>query len=105
MASLFLRSRDGTAYRHSNCLAGAGRCKSLRLVFAKRKNHSLFRQSSMQHRLHRPCTGGAKRGDVMRESPGAGTIEVAISGVTVRIGHDAPASTIAAVLQALRTGA
>jgi transposase len=38
-------------------------------------------------------------------APGAGTIEVAISGVTVRIGHDAPASTIAAVLQALRTTA
>lgn len=37
--------------------------------------------------------------------PGAGTIEVEISGVTVRIGHDAPATTIAAVLQALRIGA
>ena len=35
----------------------------------------------------------------------AGTIEVAIDGVTVRIGPGAPADTIAAVLRSLKAGA
>lgn len=60
--------RDDTTYRRSSCLADTAKCKSLRLAFAKRKNHSLFRQSSIQRRLPLPCPGGAKRGDVMRES-------------------------------------
>ena len=37
-----------------------------------------------------------------RDEPLAGTIEVAIDGVTVRIGPGAPADTIAAVLRALK---
>lgn len=37
-----------------------------------------------------------------RDEPSAGTIEVAIDGVTVRIGAGAPADTIAAVLRALK---
>jgi transposase len=40
-----------------------------------------------------------------RDEPSAGTIEVAIDGVTVRIGAGAPADTIAAVLRALKAGA
>ena len=36
---------------------------------------------------------------------GAGMIEVAIDGMTVRIGPSAPATTIAAVLRALKAGA
>ena len=60
--------RDDTTYRRSSCLADTAKCKSLRLAFAKRKNHSLFRQSSIQRRLPLSCPGGAKRGDVMRES-------------------------------------
>jgi transposase len=40
-----------------------------------------------------------------RDEPLAGTIEVAIDGVTVRIGPGAPADTIAAVLRALKAGA
>ena len=39
-----------------------------------------------------------------RDDP-LGTIEVAIDGVTVRIGPGAPADTIAAVLRALKAGA
>jgi transposase len=35
---------------------------------------------------------------------GAGTIEIEIDGVTVRIGRDGCATTIAAVLRALRAG-
>jgi transposase len=40
-----------------------------------------------------------------RDEPLAGTIEVAIDGVMVRIGPGAPAGTIAAVLRALKAGA
>jgi transposase len=40
-----------------------------------------------------------------RDEPPAGMIEVAIDGVTVRIGAGAPADTIAAVLRALKAGA
>jgi transposase len=40
-----------------------------------------------------------------RDEPPAGTMEVAIDGVTVRIGAGAPADTIAAVLRALKAGA
>ena len=40
-----------------------------------------------------------------RDEPSAGTIEVAIDGVTVRIGAGAPADTIVAVLRALKAGA
>ena len=40
-----------------------------------------------------------------RDEPLAGTIEVAIDGVMVRIGPGAPAETIAAVLRALKAGA
>jgi len=40
-----------------------------------------------------------------RDEPSAGTIEVAIDGVMVRIGPGAPADTIAAVLRALKAGA
>jgi transposase len=40
-----------------------------------------------------------------RDEPLVGTIEVAIDGVTVRIGAGAPADTIAAVLRALKAGA
>lgn len=40
-----------------------------------------------------------------RDEPPAGTIEVVIDGVTVRIGAGAPADTIAAVLRALKAGA
>jgi transposase len=40
-----------------------------------------------------------------RDEPLAGMIEVAIDGVTVRIGPGAPADTIAAVLRALKAGA
>jgi transposase len=40
-----------------------------------------------------------------RDEPSAGMIEVAIDGVTVRIGAGAPADTIAAVLRALKAGA
>jgi transposase len=40
-----------------------------------------------------------------RDEPLAGTIEVAIDGVTVRIGPCAPADTIAAVFRALKAGA
>jgi hypothetical protein len=40
-----------------------------------------------------------------RGEPLAGTIEVAIDGVMVRIGPGAPAGTIAAVLRALKAGA
>jgi transposase len=39
-----------------------------------------------------------------RDEPLVGTIEVAIDGVTVRIGAGAPADTIAAVLRALKAG-
>lgn len=39
-----------------------------------------------------------------RGEPSAGTIEVAIDGVTVRIGAGAPSETIAAVLRALKAG-
>ena len=39
-----------------------------------------------------------------RDEPLTGTIEVAIDGVTVRIGAGAPADTIAAVLRALKAG-
>ena len=42
---------------------------------------------------------------VPRSEAGAGMIEVAIDGVTVRIGPSAPATTIAAVLRALKAGA
>jgi transposase len=53
-------------------------------------------------------TAGARqrkrlRGD--RDEPLAGTIEVAIDGVMVRIGPGAPADTIVAVLRALKAGA
>jgi transposase len=40
-----------------------------------------------------------------RDEPLAGTIEVAIDGVMVRIGPGAPADTIVAVLRALKAGA
>ena len=40
-----------------------------------------------------------------RDEPSAGTIEVAIDGVTVRIGAGAPSDTITAVLRALKAGA
>jgi transposase len=40
-----------------------------------------------------------------QDEPLAGTIEVAIDGVMVRIGPGAPAETIAAVLPALKAGA
>jgi transposase len=40
-----------------------------------------------------------------QDEPLAGTIEVAIDGVMVRIGPGAPAETIAAVLRALKAGA
>jgi transposase len=56
-----------------------------------------------------PCdTGGPgqrKTRGQHRDEPLAGTIEVAIDGVTVRIGPGAPADTIAAVLRALKAGA
>ena len=56
----------------------------------------------------RSLTGGPRQRKTQvqqRDEPLAGTIEVAIDGVTVRIGAGAPADTIAAVLRALRAGA
>jgi transposase len=57
-----------------------------------------------------PCSDITRR--EQRKSPRrhlaehtAGTIEVEINGVTVRIGPGAPADTIAAVLRALKAGA
>lgn len=56
-----------------------------------------------------PCdTAGSRQRKTRRQhrdEPLAGTIEVAIDGVTVRIGAGAPADTIAAVLRALKAGA
>jgi transposase len=39
-----------------------------------------------------------------KAEPGAGTIEVEIDGVTVRVGHGADAKTVTAVLRALKDG-
>jgi transposase len=50
-----------------------------------------------------PWQGGTRH--QQRDEPSAGTIEVAIDGVMVRIGAGAPADTIAAVLRALKAGA
>jgi transposase len=53
-------------------------------------------------------TAGVRRRKTLRghrDEPLAGTIEVAIDGVMVRIGPGAPADTIAAVLRALKAGA
>jgi transposase len=50
-----------------------------------------------------PRQGGTRHQH--RVGPSAGTIEVAIDGVMVRIGPGAPADTIAAVLRALKAGA
>ncbi|UZE46953.1 IS66-like element accessory protein TnpA [Rhodopseudomonas sp. P2A-2r] len=53
-------------------------------------------------------TGGPRQRKTRRQhrdEPPAGMIEVAIDGVTVRIGAGAPADTIAAVLRALKAGA
>jgi transposase len=50
-------------------------------------------------------TAGPRRGKTTRrdrDEPLAGMIEVAVDGVTVRIGPGAPAGTIAAVLRALK---
>jgi transposase len=55
-----------------------------------------------------PSTPAARRQRKVRRDEaevGAGTIEIEIDGVTVRIGRDASASTIAVVLRALRAGA
>jgi transposase len=56
-----------------------------------------------------PCDTGEPRQRKTRaqhrDEPLAGTIEVAINGVTVRISAGAPAATIAAVLRALKAGA
>jgi transposase len=56
-----------------------------------------------------PCdTAGSRQRKTRpqhRDEPLAGTIEVAIDGVTVRIGAGAPSDTIAAVLRALKAGA
>jgi transposase len=56
----------------------------------------------------RPDTAGHRQRKTKRrhwDERLAGTIEVAIDGVTVRIGAGAPADTIAAVLRALKAGA
>jgi transposase len=50
-----------------------------------------------------PRQGGTRHQH--RDKPSAGTIEVAIDGVMVRIGAGAPADTIIAVLRALKAGA
>jgi transposase len=53
-------------------------------------------------------TAGVRRRKTLRghrDEPLAGTIEVAIDGVMVRIGPGAPADTIAAVWRALKVGA
>jgi len=55
-----------------------------------------------------PSTSSTRRQCKVRRDEaevGAGTIEIEIDGVTVRIGRDASAITIAAVLRALRAGA
>ena len=63
------------------------------------------RRSSMQHRPTPQALGSARGCAGHRDEPLAGTIEVAIDGVMVRIGPGAPADTIAAVLRALKAGA
>ena len=50
------------------------------------------------------CSGSARRRGA-RPRPSAGTIEVEIDGVTVRVGRGADAQTLIAVLRALKAGA
>ena len=52
------------------------------------------------------CRWSAQRKAPRRKAePGAGTIEVEIDGVTVRVGRGADAKTVIAVLRALKAGA
>ena len=51
------------------------------------------------------CCSPRRRTPQCKAEPGAGTIEVEIDGVTVRVGRGADAKTVRAVLRALKAGA
>ena len=78
--------------------------RSCRLGILRRKNCSLCRRSWMWP-SSAPAVRRQRKAPRCKAEPDAGTIEVEIDGVTVRVGRGADAKTIAAVLRALKAGA
>jgi transposase len=87
-------------YRRSSCLAGDVNCEYLRLDVPRLTGCSSCRQLWM--RGSSPVE--QRRAPDSKAEASAGTIEVEIDGVTVRVGRGADAKTLMAVLRALKAG-
>ena len=93
---------DAMDCRRSSCLAGAVNCEIPRLNVLRLTSCSSCRRLWMRASSSRSPQRRAPR---RKAEPGAGTIEVEIDGVTVRVGRGADAKTLMAVLRALKAGA
>ena len=93
---------DAMDCRRGSCLAGDVNCETLRPDLLRQTNCGSCR------RLWTLKIGSAvaRRKALRGKAEGsAGTIEVEIAGVTVRVGRGADVKTLMAVLRALKAGA
>ena len=96
-----MRQLEAMDYRRCSCLAGDVNCEYLRLDVPRLTGCSSCRQLWM--RGSSPVE--QRRAPDSKAEASAGTIEVEIDGVTVRVGRGADAKTLMAVLRALKAGA